>query len=199
MALTYSTLQTEIANFLNRDDLASQIPTFIDMAEASINRDLRHWRMETKTDVTYNERYEDLPTDWLNTVRIEVGGKTQLDLVSQAKMLELRSANNNTSGEPRYYVHTAGQVELFPTPDGDYSCTIVYNAEVPALDDTTTTNWLLTRYPDVYIYGALVHTAPYLQEDTRVGVWAALYTAAVDKLNRTSMQDKNSGSGLTIR
>lgn len=199
MALTYSTLQTQIASFLDRDDLTAQIPTFIDLAEASINRDLRHWRMEKRAEATFNERYEPLPADWISAIRISIAGKTQLDLLSQAKMMEYRDTNNNTSGEPRYYTISSGQIEFYPTPDGDYAGSMIYMADVPALDDTDTTNWLLTKYPDVYLYGALMHTAPYLQEDARLAVWASLYTAAVEKLNATSMQDKHSGTGLTIR
>ena len=43
MALnTYTALKTSIADFLNRDDLTSVIPDFIALAEAQINRDVRH-------------------------------------------------------------------------------------------------------------------------------------------------------------
>ena len=35
---TYATLKTAIADFLNRDDLTSVIPTFIALAEADMQR-----------------------------------------------------------------------------------------------------------------------------------------------------------------
>ena len=42
MALdTYDNLKTEIASFLNRDDLTAQIDTFIDLAETRQARTLR--------------------------------------------------------------------------------------------------------------------------------------------------------------
>ncbi len=41
MALdTYSGLKTTIADYLNRDDLTSAIPSFITLAEAKFNRKL---------------------------------------------------------------------------------------------------------------------------------------------------------------
>ena len=47
MALTtYTGLKASIADFLNRDDLTSVIPDFVALAEAQINRDIRHWKME---------------------------------------------------------------------------------------------------------------------------------------------------------
>ena len=42
----YSSLQAEISNNLARADLASSIPTFIQLAEARINRDLRVSQMQ---------------------------------------------------------------------------------------------------------------------------------------------------------
>ncbi|NCV21747.1 MAG: hypothetical protein EBV45_07325 [Chloroflexi bacterium] len=38
---TYTTLQSTIADYLNRADLTAQIPTFIQMAEADMNTRLR--------------------------------------------------------------------------------------------------------------------------------------------------------------
>ena len=44
---TYSTLQTAVANWLDRDDLTARIPEFIALAETRINRALRIRAMET--------------------------------------------------------------------------------------------------------------------------------------------------------
>ena len=50
MALTtYAELKTAIGDFLNRDDLTSVAPDFITLAEADINRRVRHWRMEGRS------------------------------------------------------------------------------------------------------------------------------------------------------
>ena len=42
---TYAELQSAVADFLNRDDLTSVIPTFIDLAEAQMQRTIRHHKM----------------------------------------------------------------------------------------------------------------------------------------------------------
>ena len=47
------------------------------------------------------------------------------------------------------------------------------------LSSSNANNWILTGYPDVYLYGALMEASPYLSEDGRVQVWAQLYAAAV--------------------
>ena len=44
---SYSTLQTAVANWLDRDDLTASIPEFISLCEARFNRTLRIRAMET--------------------------------------------------------------------------------------------------------------------------------------------------------
>ena len=61
------------------------------------------------------------------------------------------------------------------------------------------TNWLLTNYPDAYLYGALLHSAPYLQEDSRIQTWAALYQKAISDINSESERSKTSASGRRIK
>lgn len=199
MALTYTTLQTQIASFLNRDDLTAQIPTFILLAEAEMNRDIRHWKMEKRAEATFNERYEPLPSDWIEAKRVSINGDRQLDLVSQAKMLEYREQTGNVAGKPRYYTLSAAQIELYPTPDEDYPGSMIYRSEIEALGDSVASNWVLAEAPDVYLYGSLKHSAPYLQEDPRLGVWEGMYAKAVATLNARSKQAEYSGVGLAIR
>ena len=71
-------------------------------------------------------------------------------------------------------------------------------AKVPDLASNSD-NWLLDDSPDVYLYGSLMHSAPYLQEDARITVWAQLYSAAVARLNESSDRSRHSGSGLKLK
>ena len=66
MALsTYSDLKTSIANFLARDDLTSQIPDFITLAEARMSRELDTRSMEKRATATTvaGDGFISLPTD----------------------------------------------------------------------------------------------------------------------------------------
>jgi hypothetical protein len=203
MAITnYSNLQTTIADFLNRDDLTSVIPVFIQLAEAQMNRDVRHWEMETRSSgqQSAGDQYMQIPADWMETIRFHLtGGGTQvLDLISRAAMADKREGAEDMSGSPQYYCHADGQFELYPTPDADYDMELLYVAKIPDLA-TNSTNWLLEDAPDVYLYGSLLHSAPYLQEDARVAVWAQMYSAAVARLNEASEKARYSGSGLTLK
>lgn len=199
MALsTYSELQASVASFLDRDDLASVVRDFIRLAEADMNRRLRHYHMEYRSTTTISERYSALPRDWLETIRVSIDGDA-LELVSQSKMLDVATTYSDTPGQPRFYAHTNGSLEVLPAPDQAYSAQMVFVRQIPPLTDDDPTNWLLDEAPDVYLYGALVHSAPFLQEDARAQTWSGFYENALAGLNRASEQGKHSGTGLRMR
>jgi len=198
---TYSELKTAVADFLNRDDLNSAVENFVALGEANISRDIRHYLMESTSSLSVSSQYTSLPSDWLETIRVSVStgsGDVPLQLLSRQQLAQIRADNDDSTGTPGYYSHRASTLEAYPSPDSTYTVTLDYFAKVPALSDSNTTNWLLTRAPDVYLYASLLHTAPYLQEDARVPVWAQLYSAAVQNLNSESEAARMSGSGLVM-
>lgn len=198
---TYATLKTAIADFLNRDDLTSVIPTFIALAEARANRDLRHWRMENRATATLNGQYEALPARFLAPIRLSVSSDTIYELkpISQSVLLDLRRETLNQSNRPEYYALTQGELEFYPTPDGNYTLEMVYYETIQPLSDSVATNWLLTNYPDVYLYGSLIHTAPYLSDDQRAQIWSALYQSGIDAVNNDEQAAKFGGTGLQMK
>ena len=130
---------------------------------------------------------------------ITSGDTRPLELISQAEMLDRKFRNLNTSGQPAYYAVTAGELEVYPVPDGTYTSELYYFGKTPALSDSNTSNWILEHYPDAYLYGSLIHSAPYLKDDARIQVWAALYQSAIDSINQASEKAKFGGSGRRMK
>lgn len=92
------------------------------------------------------------------------------------------SAIHAESGFPVGYVAGDGQFLLVGGTGGeDYSLT--YFADVPALSDSNTTTWLLTKEPALYLYAALIEAAPYLRgrQDDLV-VWSQQFRSIMDGL-----------------
>jgi hypothetical protein len=197
---TYAELQSSIASWLNRSDLTSVIPDFISLAETNMERSIRHWRQEKRATATIDTQYSALPADYLEGIRFNLDGDQRLiEMITSADMQRKRYANADTSGSPRYFSVTGGQLEVFPTPDSNYTGELYYYSTIDALSDSNTSNWVLQYYPDVYLYGALVHSAPYLVDDARTQTWAALFSAAVNAINSESEKAKFSGSGLRLK
>ena len=190
MMQDYDGLKSAIADFLNRDDLSSTIATFVRLAEAQMARDIRHWRMERRKVATFDEGFELLPDDWVQTIRLEMGGRP-MELASREEIA--RWKRSHATARPRYFAHVAGKLEVWPAPDGEYEGELLYFARIPPLSDSEPTNWLLTEAPDAYLYGSLLQSAPYLVEDERTQVWGSLYAAAVQNLNQASERARHSG------
>ena len=204
MALnTFTALKASIADFLNRDDLTAVIPDFITLAESQINRDVRHWKMESRSSGQQSggDEYMQIPADWVETIRLHLTGTgtSAVNLISRDAMADKRERNEDTSGTVMYYTHADGQFQLYPTPSAETNFELLYIQKLTALSGSNADNWLLLEAPDVYLYGALIHSAPYLAEDERVAIWAQMYSAAVARLNEASESARYSGSGLRLK
>jgi hypothetical protein len=196
---TYDTLKSGIADFLNRDDLTAVIPTFIDMAQGQINRDVRHWRMETTAQQDVVDDYTYLPDGWLEIKNAQyypdINDYTKffpLEYLSQNAFDERKVNSENKIGDPKYYtlagLNGLGVMMLFPHPK-DLSNNDKINVSYLKSFDlgvSNDNNWLLEDYPDVYLYGSLIHAAIYLKDDERLALFSQMYGAAVQRVNASS-------------
>lgn len=79
------------------------------------------------------------------------------------------------------YVVIDGEAHLIGGASTD-DYRLLYHKGVPALSDSATTNWLLTREPGAYLYGALIEASPYVADDARTVLWATQYKAIIDRM-----------------
>ncbi len=182
--MTYAELKTQIASFLNRSDLTSNLDTFIDNTEAELNRRLRTADMIKRATATAENQYLSLPTDWLEAINIEITSNDYRPLMQQSiESLDIyRQANNNSTGQPVYFSIVDKTLELAPTPDQSYTLQLTYYASIDALSDSNTTNFVATTHPDVYLYGALKHASIFLMEDERVPLFAQQFEKALEEM-----------------
>jgi hypothetical protein len=147
------------------------------------------------------DEYSQIPADWMETIRFHVtdNGTSPLNLISRSAMADKRASNNDAVGTPTHYTHADGQFQFYPTPSAETNTELLYYAKTTALSSSNANNWLLLEAPDVYLYGALLHSAPYLGEDERVAIWAQMYGASVARLNEVSENARFSGSGLKLK
>jgi len=204
---TYTELQSAVSNWLGgRSDLTSRIPEFITLCEAKLNRELRSTQMDTRSYTAVNTantepEFITLPGDFQTMRRVRLSGETgkpALEFVSPQQMDSFRYDRANVSGVPAYYTIFGTEMELFPTPDDDYTLEIIYRANIPALASNST-NWLLTASPDLYLYGALMEAAPYIADDARINTWATGYQYAIDGLNRLGFQQTFASGPAAVR
>ena len=207
--IDYSSLQTAIIEYLARDQdttLVARIPSFIQLAEAKFNRQLFVRQMEQRSvaiiDTSSSEpEFIALPADFQSMRRVRlssVTGKPYLEFKSGAQIDEYRFATFDVAGQPRYFTVFGNELELAPTPDSNYTIEMVYRQNIPPLASNGV-NWLLSIAPDLYLYSALLESAPYIKEDARIQTWGLGFTTALSDLNELGKVSAFNAGPLVVR
>ena len=205
----YTSLQAAVTEYLARDQdttLIARIATFIQLAEAKFNRQLFVRQMEQRSIAVVNTassepEFISLPADFQSMRRVRlssVTGKPCLEFKSGTQMDEYRFGRSDVAGLPRYFTVFGDEIELAPTPDAAYTIEMVYRQNIPALASNSN-NWLLTLAPDLYLYGALLESAPYIKEDGRIQTWGLGFTAALNDLNNLGLTSTFNAGPMTVR
>jgi hypothetical protein len=195
--MDYAGLQAAIGDYLNRGDLYGSIPTFIALAEAQLLRRLTKAGVQgavARATTTIQDEYELCPTDYTGYLShtiydpddqrwkpLEAGTTTGIATIKS----DGRAAEPHM---PDRFAVVGNSFWYSPTPDQQYTVDLIYWAAFPPLDGTHPTNWILSAYPDVYLYGALSHAVPYLRVQAESGAelplatWQQYYDTAVAEI-----------------
>ena len=105
----------------------------------------------------------------------------------------------NLTGVPRMITISANGTEFLcsPVPDQAYVAGIHYVVNLDVLSATNASNWVLADHPDLYLYGSLLHAAPFLFDDPRIQAWNTFYETALKRLR--SFHKRRNFSGNTMR
>ena len=211
---TYATLQTAVANWLDRSDLTDRIPEFIALAEARMNRTLRLSIMLNVDETTLGgadalvggTRDYALPSGYLQMVdfHLRTSPITTLSYLTPENMNRMW-AGSQTSRPLAYTIFSDNasgtpikKVRLGPSPDSGYDYSMMFYKKIDALSDSNTTEQMLTDNPDVYLYGALLEAEPFLMNDQRVQLWATAFQESLRALQEQDNKDRHSGSAMRV-
>lgn len=186
MALdTYSDLQTQIPIWAFRTgdtEFIAAVPDFIRLLETRVNRDLRTRDMKTSATVALTSGAGTLPADYLEMIEVKESTNGYRSIRPMPESYGTTEFPTAVSGCPDHYVISGDTITTVPAATG--SLAITYYAKVPALSDASPTNWLLTKAPDVYLYGSLIEGATYTKDNEETARNSALYEEALAKLKR---------------
>lgn len=192
---TYALLQSTIASWLNRTNLTSVIPSFISLCEEELD-------LLPEIDTEYNDVALSLNAE---TVALPAGfrepialyyddndARGTIELVSSSATLAERKATWGATGRPRFaaVIQNGDSIKLAPAPDQTYAAKLDYIGGLARLGGAVTSNWVLDSHSGLYLYGSLLHAAPYLKDDPRVATWQAQYERALAGLRRLKARQK---------
>lgn len=185
----YSELKTAVSGWLHRSDMDVIIPDLIAIGEATINRKLRLLQMENVSalSTSITDRFATLPAGFIEAIDLALYADNYPQTLTQ---LPISKINNNSlvnKGEPRFYA-ISSNIIFDVISDQVYSCSLRYIKKLDIATDTT--NFLLTAYPDIYLYSSLMAAAPYIKNDERLTMWVQLLDDAIKSANHLDARSR---------
>ena len=197
--MNYGELKTAVAQWLDRTDLTSMIPTFIQMAEAKFFRVLRcpgneQWATYRASSLI-TQTFQ-IPNDYLEC-KILMYGDKPLQRITDIAYLQ-KNAASVASGVPRYFARLKDQLYLYPQASYEDDVNLIYwETQGPMVNDTDATRTLM-HAPDLYLYGALLEAQSYLIGDERLPVWQQKFAEILSTINKNAMDDEVGGSTMSV-
>lgn len=197
---TYSELKTTIASYLARSDLTAMIPTFVQLAELRLRRELRTRQMlvVATASTTGGDSTVGLPTNFLAMRDIHVNTNPITTLSYQAPNAFYNSYRATESGKPTEYTVLATELQLSPVPDSAYQLQMLYYSQPTFLSDTNASNVFLANYADALLYASLGEAEPYLMNDVRLQTWATLYDRSISSITIADQSSEYSGQPMSM-
>lgn len=202
MALaTYSELVSTVESYLARTDLTSIIPTFVQLAQERMTRDLRTREMLKVATTTATDSTVELPTDFLEMREIHFQGNPPITLEYESPDKFFRDQLTTTSGLPYYYTIIAYELQFAPAPDSSMTLQMLYYAKPTYISSTVSSNLYLANYSDALLYATLAEAEPYLMNDARIQTWATMYDRAIANIMNSDIGKKfpNTALNVTLR
>lgn len=196
-------LKAELANWIHRSDLTStDLGGFIWMFEAKFNTEMRTRGMAATGALTISNGIITHPQSWREwkSLTLVIGtDRYPLNPLSQ------ESADLVLGGSygdlPRGYVVKGDSTYIYPGPGaGSYSIEGWWYTALPTLgQNSITTNWLLTSYPHMYLYGSLLEANAFVGDDPRIGLWKTAVDEGLDRIERETKNANYSGAVMQSR
>jgi hypothetical protein len=188
----YGELKSAVGLWLNRADLTAYSPDLIRLGEQRIfygaddpypSNPLRIPAMQTQETGTITSSTIAFPTRFLEPIRIAAtNGNETWSLVYVAP--ERYSEQSNSSGLPAAYTYLNNSLMVGGSESASY--TLDYYQAFASLSADADYNWVLTNAPGVYLYAALIESAPFLGDPATLNQWVAMFKSSINALNRST-------------
>lgn len=179
---TYSELKASVASWIKRSDLTDTIPDFIRLAEIRLKSvvDLRVLEATADLVTTPSDATIPVPSDFKSPISLWIADINPQEQLNQ--LLYQSMPFNTTPNRPQYWCIDDHTIRFQCPANNAYPIKFRY-AQLFELSDSNPTNYVLTDYPDVYLFGALFEAADYVQDDQNAAKWNSKFLDAVQRCN----------------
>ena len=197
---TYTSLLTAISDELARSDLTAYLPNFVQSWEEDFLRDPKNFGrwMESSLSTAIASSVIAVPSGYLSMKYAYVNGSPSTPLVRVSlDQLYGRYPRGSDTGLPVWYARDNTNFVFGPAPDSTYTIKGVYWAKPTVLRSFASdaaAHWIIVNAPDLALYGSLIHSAPFLRNDSRLQMWQSLYSMQLQSYQRTQKHEETTGS-----
>lgn len=185
---TVQNLRQTIKRRLHRSDVDDAlVDDFIAQTESEIYGNevniLRVREMDTRATATTSStsRFLALPDNFLAMRRLSLlldSGSTPDVKFNAPEQMIIRPA-----GRPRFFTVTS-QLEFDRVPDSAYDIEMQYYMSATPLSDDSPTNFVLTNYPNIYLYGSLSAAFEFAVSPDMVDYYKRKFVSAIAGANK---------------
>lgn len=184
---TFEGLKISLGSRLNRDDLEESgiLPEIIAEVERGFQREIMIPEREGVTTLSPVTNSVALPADFHGVVTVYVDGSTDtpLERVTPTRLRELYPTS--ATGIPCHFAIEGENMLLGPYPSASLSIKLTYIQKFTPLNDSDTTNWLLTDHPDLYIHACLAELHDYFRNVDQANRERSKAAVIMESVNRS--------------
>lgn len=193
MALAdYEGLRQKIINQSHRSDLDLQIDDFIQLAETEMRANpdeslkMNEGEVITVLNTLTTTALLPLPVGYqkARSSNIKIGETLYSLEYRTPDQMRIRSG----TGQPCFFTINANQIEFDVVPDIVYEVTFKYFAEFAPLTSSNTTNFVLTKYPNIYLYGCMAQVGSYTNEEQLEAIYNAKFLDSIRSANNAERE-----------
>jgi len=194
---TYNDFRVKVQWLIEGDELENTfspdvIDAIIALGEQRVYADLRASSMLAPLALTVTNNVATLPADLIALHYLADDANVPIEIIAYDR---LASIGPMTSGRALYAAQMGDTLTFWPAAPATLNG---WYYQRPA-DLKTGLNSTFTRYPEVFLYGALCCAASVTGESNRIAEWDGLYKNAMVSAMRMESQRAYAGSRIRIR
>lgn len=196
--MTISTYAGLLAKLTDTNDFtiaSADAADLITLAEARINKEVRHRHMEKALSGTMAAGVLALPSDYVELKHARVNGYKPFARKT-AEWIYANYPDRSATARPSYIARDGANFIFGPASDANYAIVGIYYYRFGAL--SAGLNSLFTDHPDLYLFAAYAESEPFIGRDSRIAIWEAKYEKIKNALRIEERDERFSGGPLTV-
>ena len=184
---TYDNLKKAVLEQTHRRNLGTKFDDFLDITEVEIRSNPEgslKMNLNEKISTAQNtttSRFLALP-DGFQSSR-----KFSITIDDDIYGLKFRTPDQliirRATGTPCFFTVRNNEIEFDILPDVIYTVTLTYTTDLTPLSPTNQTNDILTKYPNIYLYGCLKQASIFNEDVEQSIINDGLFLEAIDSAN----------------